>query len=88
MPSRSALKTAALAGLPSGKLFATCLIKEFYRHIQMAKTLKAETYFYRPYHSWEKGLNENTNGLIRQYSPNKPFSETSAIGRYVGFKMS
>ncbi|ADY98146.1 transposase for insertion sequence element IS4351 [Neisseria meningitidis M01-240355] len=54
----------------------------------MAKTLKAETYFYRPYHSWEKGLNENTNGLIRQYSPNKPFSETSAIGRYVGFKMS
>ena len=42
--------------------------KEFYQHTKIAKALKAETYFCRPYHSWEKGLNENTNGLIRQYS--------------------
>ncbi|OSI11343.1 IS30 family transposase [Neisseria canis] len=43
--------------------------KEFYRHIRIAQALEAETYFCRPYRSWEKGLNENTNGLIRQYFP-------------------
>ena len=43
--------------------------KEFYQHTKIAEALKAETYFCRPYHSWEKGLNENTNGLIRQYFP-------------------
>ena len=30
--------------------------KEFYQHTKIAKALKAETYFCRPYHSWEKGL--------------------------------
>jgi len=43
--------------------------KEFYQHTKIAKALKAENYFCRPYHSWEKGLNENTNRLIRQYFP-------------------
>ena len=43
--------------------------KEFYQHTKIAKALAAETYFCRPYHSWKKGLNENTNGLIRQYFP-------------------
>ncbi|VEF03245.1 IS30 family transposase [Neisseria canis] len=43
--------------------------KEFYRHTRIAKVLAAETYFCRPYRSWEKALNENTNGLIRQYFP-------------------
>ncbi|WCL72424.1 IS30 family transposase [Neisseria lisongii] len=43
--------------------------KEFYRHKKIADGLKAETYFCRPYRSWEKGTNENTNGLIRQYFP-------------------
>ncbi len=43
--------------------------KEFYRHQTFAKKLGAKTYFCRPYHSWEKGLVENTNGLLRQYFP-------------------
>jgi IS30 family transposase len=34
-----------------------------------AKALEASVYFARPYHSWERGLNENTNGLLRQYWP-------------------
>ena len=45
--------------------------KEFYRHKKVAEALNAATYFCRPYHSWEKGCNENTNGLIRQYFPKK-----------------
>jgi len=45
--------------------------KEFSMHKQIAKALKADVYFAHPYHSWERGLNENTNGLIRQYFPKK-----------------
>ena len=41
--------------------------KEFAYHMEIAKVLKADGYFAHPYHSWERGLNENTNGLIRQY---------------------
>lgn len=47
--------------------------KEFYQHTKIVKALAAETYFCRPYHSWEKGLNENTNGLIRQYFPKQTY---------------
>jgi len=43
--------------------------KEFARHKMMAKALDADFYFAHPYASWERGLNENTNGLIRQYFP-------------------
>ncbi len=41
--------------------------KEFAGHEEMAEKLNASVYFALPYHSWERGLNENTNGLIRQY---------------------
>jgi len=43
--------------------------KEFAFHQQIAQALGAEIYFAHPYHAWERGLNENTNGLIRQYFP-------------------
>lgn len=43
--------------------------KEFAQHQKIAKELDACGYFAHPYHSWERGLNENTNGLIRQYFP-------------------
>ena len=42
---------------------------EFAEHQKMAQTLSADIYFAHPYASWERGLNENTNGLIRQYLP-------------------
>ena len=35
----------------------------------MAEALKARFFFAHPYASWERGLNEYTNGLIRQYFP-------------------
>lgn len=40
---------------------------EFAWHEQISEKLNAEFYFSHPYSSWERGLNENTNGLIRQY---------------------
>lgn len=43
--------------------------KEFSYHDQIAKALDVELYFAHPYSSWERGLNENTNGLLRQYFP-------------------
>ena len=41
--------------------------KEFAGHETVAAYLDAAIFFAHPYHSWERGLNENTNGLIRQY---------------------
>ncbi len=43
--------------------------KEFSFHERMAERLGVLVFFARPYHSWERGANENTNGLIRQYFP-------------------
>ncbi len=45
--------------------------KEFAYHEEISKTLDTKFYFANPYHSWERGLNEHTNGLIRQYIPKK-----------------
>lgn len=45
--------------------------KEFSDHRDLAAVLQADIYFAHPYASWERGLNENTNGLIRQYFPKK-----------------
>lgn len=41
--------------------------KEFSAHKNISTALEAEFYFATPYHSWERGLNEHTNGLVRQY---------------------
>ena len=43
--------------------------KEFAKHEQVAQAIGCETYFAKPYHSWERGQNENANGLLRQYFP-------------------
>jgi IS30 family transposase len=55
--------------------------KEFAAHQHIGQALQAQVYFAHPYHSWERGLNENTNGLIRQYFPKgtdfEPVSDTA-----------
>ncbi len=43
--------------------------KEFAYHEEISEALSADVYFAHPYSSWERGLNENTNGLLRQYFP-------------------
>ena len=45
--------------------------KEFSNHQQIAQKLEIDYFFAKPYHSWERGANENLNGLIRQYFPKK-----------------
>lgn len=53
--------------------------KEFAEHQRISKGLRAKVYFAHPYHSWERGLNENTNGLIRQYFPKNTNFKTITI---------
>lgn len=45
--------------------------KEFVQHEEITAALQAPIYFTHPYAAWERGLNENTNGLVRQYFPKK-----------------
>ena len=54
--------------------------REFAGHQDVSKQLSCDCYFAKPYHSWERGLNENTNGLIRQYFPKKqPFPHDARL---------
>jgi IS30 family transposase len=46
--------------------------KEFAQHQNIDAALGSTTYFAQPYSSWQRGTNENTNGLIRQYIPKIP----------------
>jgi IS30 family transposase len=68
--------TAQLRGLPV-KTITSDNGREFAGHQQIGQQLQAAFYFAHPYHSWERGLNENTNGLVRQYFPKQ--SEFSKI---------
>jgi transposase, IS30 family len=60
--------------LPIAALILTITLdngREFTMHDMLSLVLGADVFFAKPYHSWERGLNENTNGLVRQYYPKK-----------------
>lgn len=76
----SAQICALLGSMPPQARRSTTLDngKEFARHEEFARCLGMDVYFAWPYHSWERGTNENANGLIRRLHPKK--SSFSAIG--------
>ena len=54
--------------------------KEFAGHETIAKRLGMDVFFAHPYHSWERGTNENVNGLIRrQYPKGSSFAEIDGL---------
>lgn len=51
--------------------------REFADHECITETLQLKFYFAHPYAAWERGTNENTNGLLRQYFPRNQTSKPS-----------
>jgi IS30 family transposase len=43
--------------------------KEFAEHQKISRRIRTKVFFANPYRSWERGLNEHTNGLVREYIP-------------------
>lgn len=76
-------KLSARTKEQAGDALAQCIMKlhgviksitldngtEFHDYARVEQQFKVPFYFATPYHSWERGTNENTNGLIRQYLP-------------------
>ena len=62
---------AAFDNIPSAlkKSFTVDNGKEFAAHIELAKSTKMRVFFCDPYSPWQRGTNENTNGLLRQFFP-------------------
>ena len=70
MPVAQKLRSS-LRYLPASKRRTLTLDngREFARPKDLERNLRMAIYFAPPYHSWERGTNENTNGLLRQYLP-------------------
>lgn len=74
--SSSALNRAAVDGFktvpkPLRKTLTVDNGKEFAAFMELQRRLGADIYFAHPYAAWERGVNENTNGLLRQFIPKK-----------------
>jgi len=52
---------------PLGMYYGT----EFHEYTALERATAARFYFATPHHAWERGTNENTNGLLRQYLPKR-----------------
>ena len=59
----------ALSGMSHRKTITADNGLEFAGHRRISRLLRIGFYFAKPYHAWERGTNENTNGLLRQYCP-------------------
>ena len=77
MPNHLAITTAqaSIEGLSPYAEYVNSITSdnglEFAEHKKISAALGTEFYFAHPYSSWERGLNENTNGLLRQYLPKR-----------------
>ncbi|MFT5736121.1 MAG: IS30 family transposase [Maribacter sp.] len=56
--------------------------KEFANHLNIAEQLNINFYFTKPYHSWQRGANENLNGFVRPYFPKK-YDFTSILNKQI-----
>lgn len=72
--SRKTASSVAMATISGLKAYSDFVLSitgdngsEFAYHELISKELNTDFYFAHPYSSWERGLNENTNGLVRQY---------------------
>ena len=71
-PARATQKATVRRLKPIGDFVNTITFdngKEFAAHQDIASALKAKIFFATPYHAWERGLNENINGLFRDFFP-------------------
>lgn len=75
--------------LPIAALVQTITLdngREFAMHEMLSLMLNASVFFAKPYHSWERGLNENTNGLVRQYYPKKTSFDSISESHLLGIE--
>jgi IS30 family transposase len=67
--NKAAVRAFKLVSAPMRHTLTLDNGKEFAAHKSLSEALTLDIYFAHPHRSWERGLNEHTNGLLRQYLP-------------------